>query len=1043
MKIWLAYVNYPITTAVYLKRALQGMGHTVTTIGPKLPEEAITLWQLENMKLPLDPLDIDTSFNPDMGLIWDSTPVAQRPDLYLWVESVNSYTPENLARLDCPKACWLIDTHYHLPAALATARQFDYVFIAQLIDLEAFRESYPHTYWLPLACDPEIHGRQDTVQQHDISFVGSMNQRRAALLEHLSRHFHVHQERSFWTDMSRAFSASKIVLNDASFDDLNMRFFEALCSGSLLLSNPTSGSGQDILFHDGEEYACHHDHDLTDIAHTYLADEQLRHKVASEGRKRVLTAHTYRHRAEDLLQVALHGKSDTFSPQELRQRSEESYAMDFTTTPRIRSIVTTRNKTNWPTWQMVHEWEDILARILAVPLRQIGEPLMLPDRSCLPENYDLIFLQLASELRYYSGNTQLIPIVMDLWRENFAEFVQQAPCFKLVFVTNLQAFRELSSLVPNLRHLPFSLADQYLNCSSTTKDFDIIQYGRRNPLLDKFMACLLEKHPDIHYVTTEAFEDEKKVRLYSNKLGCIGESDSRSRFMDIVSRSRISLVSTVGMDDSRDTGGIDPVSPRFIESLAAGCHLVGRIPDNEEFATTGIGRLCHHVETYPQFESTVLTLLHQKNTVLNQGQNILPERLTSTLPARILDELYSIHGIVRTPITTGELMQNARPATDLSRRLGTLRQLAGSIAPDLAFSNYQTLCDVIASYSEFHQLDLSDFYTTIITDQSTTDAALLFAALELSATGDTTAAITLVRRVRQINPSNLEAAFLHADLLRRRCCYDEARLVCLELQKLCPDSCAARAALDMCDIDEALPLAKEHYHLLGTAHQLLRPKRYLEIGVSNGKSLSLARYGTETIGVDPLTASPDQQFFHSPEVIPALFKLTSNDFFRHGCMEQTWSGQPFNMAFIDGLHLFEQALMDFAHLEQRSAPDSIIFIHDCLPVSTAGASRERNTMVWTGDVWKVIHCLKSVRPDLAITTFPVRPSGLAMIRRLDSSSRLLSTQFDAVVHHFMEARLPEDMDERFKLLNVTDMPFTTVLSDIAPFQQQPSMDVQA
>lgn len=1030
MKIWLAYVNYPITTAVYLKRALQEMGHTVTTIGPKLPQEAITLWQLENMKLPLDSLDIDTSFNPDMALIWDNTPVDRRPDLYLWVESVNSYAPENLARLACPKACWLIDTHYHLTTALETACQFDYVFIAQLIDLEVFRERYPHTYWLPLGCDPEIHGRQDTMQLHDISFVGSMNERRAALLEHLSRRFHVHRERSFWTDMSRTFSASKIVLNDASFDDLNMRFFEALCSGSLLLSNPTSGSGQDVLFHDGEDYACHHDYDLLDIAGTYLADEHLRRKVASEGRKRVLSAHTYRHRAEDLLQVVLHGKSDTFSPQELRQRSEKPCATAVSTTPRIRSIITTRYRSTWPTWQMVHEWEDILCRVLAVPLRPIGETCMMPASNALPLNFDLIFLQLAAELRYYAHNPQLIPIVMDLWRDDFDDFAIHAASFPLVFVCNVQAFQELAPRLDNLRYLPFTLADQYFNQPLPPKDIDIIQYGRRNPLLDTFMTCLLEKHPDIHYVTTEAFEDEKKVRIYSNKLGCIGESDSRSRFMDIVFRSRISLVSTVGMDDSRDTGGIDPVSPRFIESLAAGCHLVGRIPDAEEFAATGIGRLCHHVETYPQFESTVLRLLHQKTAAFNQGQNILPERLTSTLPARILNELYSMHGIIRTSITTGELMQNARPATDLSRRLGSLRQLSGSIAPDLAFSNYQTLCDVIASYAEFHQLDLSDFYTTIITDQSTTDAALLFAALELSATGDTKAAITLVHRVRQINPSNLEAAFLHADLLRRCCRYDEARLACLELQKLCPDSCAARAALDMCDIDEAFPLAKEHYHVLSTAHQLLRPQRYLEIGVSNGKSLSLARYGTETIGVDPVTASPDQQFFHSPEVTPTLFKLASNDFFRHGCMEQTWNGQPFNMAFIDGLHLFEQALMDFIHLEQRSAPDSIVFIHDCLPVSIAGAARDRTTMVWTGDVWKVIACLKAIRPDLEIVTFPVRPSGLAMIRNLDRNSKVLATQFDTLAAHFMDAKLPESMAERFHLLNVTERPFETVLESV-------------
>ena len=30
-----------------------------------------------------------------------------------------------------------------------------------MIDLDAFRAVHPRVYWLPLACDPEIHGRHD------------------------------------------------------------------------------------------------------------------------------------------------------------------------------------------------------------------------------------------------------------------------------------------------------------------------------------------------------------------------------------------------------------------------------------------------------------------------------------------------------------------------------------------------------------------------------------------------------------------------------------------------------------------------------------------------------------------------------------------------------------------------------------------------------------------------------------------------------------------------------------------------------------------
>ena len=707
----------------------------------------------------------------------------------------------------------------------------------------------------------------------------------------------------------------------------------------------------------------------------------------------------------------------------------------MTAPPRIRSIITTRCCNRWPTWQMVHEWEDILATILGVPFRAIGKTCMLPDPYCLPNNYDLLFLQLASELQYYSENKQLIPIVMDLWRDDFSDFIKIAPHFRLLFVTNLQAYEELSPRLSNLRYLPFSLADQYFNQPLPIKDIDIIQYGRRNPQLDQFMSHLLANHPEIHYLTTEAFDQGKTIHIYSNKFGDMGESDSRRTFMNILSRCKVSLVSTVSMDGSRATGGIDPVSPRFLESMAAGCHLVGRIPDNKEFRATGITEVCHHVTSYQQFEQLICNLLSQHGPPNPKYHHIVQERLTSALPAQIISALRSLNGSTQTFPTAEELMQNTKPVHDLICRLNAVQQLTATIPASVAFNNYHTLCDVIASYREFHQLDLSHLYTEIVKRLASNDMVLLINALELVGMGTIEAALTIARRAVSLNPTNQQAAFLSADLLRRCGHRTEARLTCIEILKKWPDFDEAKAVQDMCDIDDTLPLPKEHYHLLHAAHCLLRPRRYVEIGVSNGKSLSLTQQGSSVLGVDPLTGDVDHLFFHSPNATPTLFKLTSNEFFQNDCMNTIWGTLPFDMAFIDGLHLFEQALMDFIHLEQRSSPDSIIFIHDCLPINITGAERERTTMVWTGDVWKVIHCLKQVRPDLEIVTFPVRPSGLAMVRRLDSSSKLLSTQFDTIVTHFLNAKLPEDMPERFRLLNVTDQPYEAILSAIQPYQK--------
>lgn len=323
-KVWLDYVSYPVTTAMYLERALRKISR-LTTLGPMLPEALIEQWHLQSMKAPVLPHDIPTEFSPDLAGILAATGPAEQPDLYLWVESVGGHHPRNLTALSCPKACYLIDSHLNLSWHLEWARQFDFVFIAQREYLERFRAQGSNAHWLPLGCDPDIHTSCDVLKQHDVGFVGSLtsnNPRRTELLQILSAQVNLHAERCFLTDMARVFSASKIVFNCAVNSDLNMRVFEAMSTGSLLLTDLAWNSGQDVLFRDGEDYAVYrHDDLLPDTVRFYLDNEDLRERIGARGRRLVHTAHTYLHRAEDLLSVALAGKEATWSAEELRKRS--------------------------------------------------------------------------------------------------------------------------------------------------------------------------------------------------------------------------------------------------------------------------------------------------------------------------------------------------------------------------------------------------------------------------------------------------------------------------------------------------------------------------------------------------------------------------------------------------------------------------------------------------------------------------------------------------------------------------------------------------
>jgi 2-polyprenyl-3-methyl-5-hydroxy-6-metoxy-1,4-benzoquinol methylase len=322
--IWLAYVSYPVTTAVYFERALKQQ-YNVTTIGPTLPGQFIESWNLENMKLPIKPLDIDTDSSPDLEYLIAGTEKQMQPDMFLWVESVNGYYPQNLSKVSIPKACYFIDSHINLQRQLEWAKNFDFVFIAQIEYLSSFKNAgIENVYWLPLGCDPQIHSKKSNSKLFDVGFVGSLGaqqDRRYQLLSKIGSRFQLSYKRCFWEEMSEHFAQSKIVFNNAILNDLNMRVFEVMSTGSFLLTDLAKNSGQEEMFVDGEDLGIYSDSDILNKVEYYLKNETLREKIAEHGRQIVHNAHTYKHRVDEIVKVALYGRKNTPDPLEWRNRS--------------------------------------------------------------------------------------------------------------------------------------------------------------------------------------------------------------------------------------------------------------------------------------------------------------------------------------------------------------------------------------------------------------------------------------------------------------------------------------------------------------------------------------------------------------------------------------------------------------------------------------------------------------------------------------------------------------------------------------------------
>jgi spore maturation protein CgeB/Flp pilus assembly protein TadD len=305
--ILLCYAANPTTTARFLERALRKR-HNVVTCGPTISDETLTAWDMLAVKERVVPQDAPVPWESSMADVTRALPDGFEPELLLWVESGVNFTPTDIASVQYPKACYLIDSHINLDWHLKWAQLFDFVFVAQKRYVPRFIEAgCSEVHWLPLACDPELHRKYDDVEKkYDVGFVGSLTEchaRRARLLQQLSERFNVHEERCFLEDMARVLNESRIVFNSALANDMNMRVFEVLACGSLLVTDRAEGSGLEELFRDGEHLAVYDDSNLVDKVRYYLEHEDLREKIAGQGREEILARHTYGHRAAELERV--------------------------------------------------------------------------------------------------------------------------------------------------------------------------------------------------------------------------------------------------------------------------------------------------------------------------------------------------------------------------------------------------------------------------------------------------------------------------------------------------------------------------------------------------------------------------------------------------------------------------------------------------------------------------------------------------------------------------------------------------------------------
>ena len=234
----------------------------------------------------------------------DAEAIPSGYDLYLRIDH-GEYSRDLPGRLS-PRIFYASDTH--LPNSWRQIRR-----VAARYDLLccAHRdgaERLPNAVWVPVACDVELHGRKPFDKRWDVAFVGTEGgvPRKfylQALRERYPNSFIGHAPH---TELGAIYSRAKFGFNYSIRQDINMRMFEILAGGALLVTNGLAHDDLAMLgLREGEHLAVYRrPRELFERIEHYLEHEREREAIALRGMQQVHQHHTYRHRLQQILQTA-------------------------------------------------------------------------------------------------------------------------------------------------------------------------------------------------------------------------------------------------------------------------------------------------------------------------------------------------------------------------------------------------------------------------------------------------------------------------------------------------------------------------------------------------------------------------------------------------------------------------------------------------------------------------------------------------------------------------------------------------------------------
>ncbi len=284
-------------------------------------------------------------------------------------------------------------------------------------------------------------------------------------------------------------------------------------------------------------------------------------------------------------------------------------------------------------YDIVYEWEDIIAKECNLSFYSIAEeyeiykqwkkrwtrrlyrhaPFLRPF--LLPAKYGLMYEMYPWIWEPRVNSEHIIPVIIDffLTEEQIPAFFRSYQKSPLVLMTSREAYEYILTK-ENPYHIKFahwalSLSDKYRIDKHTVfdKQYDVALVGRQNPVLEEFFYRYVKAHPDLRYVYRKMEDGDFNYYQVQNGVETfVGNINDRDDYMRLMRKSKIGLYMTPDIDtDHKRSCGFNQVTPRFLEWIAAGAHVIARYVPNPDTEYYRLQNFSEPIDTYEQFEKAM------------------------------------------------------------------------------------------------------------------------------------------------------------------------------------------------------------------------------------------------------------------------------------------------------------------------------------------------------------------------------------------------------------------------------------------------------